>query len=116
MPAPQTMFPPPRLLCIYLFRKFVHVDGQGRRDSLDRLGVLRGRQVPGAPDYEKCVSGAIEFGYLESAEFQRVRRPRGPKYGELVTFVKNSTTSPGLRSLLDSLCRIPGCSHIPAAR
>lgn len=106
---------PATLQMLHLFRKFVHVDGQGRRDWLDRRGVVRGKRVPGAPNYEDCVSGAIEFGYLESEKgrFNLVRRPTGPRYGEMVSFVKSQIVSPGIRSLLDSLCRIPGCVHVP---
>jgi hypothetical protein len=95
----------------FLFRKFVYVDGQPRRDELDRRGLCRGRREPGAPGAEDCVDAAIQLGYLEERSFGRVGRPRGQKYGEIVTFVKNGQLSPGLRSLLDALCRIPGCRH-----
>jgi hypothetical protein len=31
----------------------------------------------------------------------------------MVAFVKSQVLSSGLRSLIDSLCRIPGCTHVP---
>jgi hypothetical protein len=98
---------------LFLFRKFIHVDGQGRRDSLDRRGVLRGRQEAGAPSTAECLSASIDFGYLEPREFNQVRRGGGVRYGEMVGFVKHQQLSPGLRSLLDSLCRAAGCPHVP---
>ncbi|OGA05206.1 MAG: hypothetical protein A3I00_08845 [Betaproteobacteria bacterium RIFCSPLOWO2_02_FULL_64_12] len=98
---------------LHLFMKFVHVDGQARRDALDRRAIVRGKQVPGAPAYEDCVSGALDVGYLEKAQFDRIRRPTGAAYGEMVNFVKGGIVSPGIRSLLGSLCRLPGCGHVP---
>ncbi len=100
---------------LFLFRKFIQVDGQPRRDSLDRRGVLRGRQEPGAPSTGDCLDAAIDFGYFQTRDFSQVRRAAGPGYGEMVTFVKSQSLTPGLRSLIDSLCRIPGCRHLPGA-
>ncbi len=106
---------PSSLQLLHLFRKFVHVNGQGRRDWIDRRGLERGRRVPGAPLYEDCISAALSFRYLEKGEFAVIRRPTGSYYGEMVSFVKNQVISSGIRSLLDSLCRVPGCVHISRA-
>ena len=38
---------------LFLFRKFIRNDGQGRRDTLDRRGVLRGRHESGAATTEE---------------------------------------------------------------
>jgi hypothetical protein len=99
------------LQMLHLFQKFVHLDGQGRRDSLPRRAVTRGRQVSGAPEYERCAQAAVEFGYLETAAFDHLCRPSGPRYGEIVSLVTRHMLSEGMRSLLDSLCRRPGCRH-----
>jgi hypothetical protein len=112
-PIPTTGPCPTTLQILHLLRKFVHVDGQPRRDSLPRQAVTRGRQVPGAPEYERCAEAVLEFGFLELAAFDHIRRPAGARYGEVVSLVKSQTLTPGLRSLLDSLCRIPGCAHVP---
>jgi len=98
---------------LVLFRKYVHVDGQGRRDAHARRSLLRGRQEPGGPSPEACLDAALDFGYLEPREFDQIRRATGPKYGEMVSFVKTQAVSGGLRSLLDGLCRAPGCPHVP---
>jgi len=98
---------------LVLFRKYIHVDGQPRRDSHDRRSLLRGRQEPGAPSPADCLASALDLGYLEAREFDQVRRATGSKYGEMVTFVKSQVLSPGLTSFLDSLCRAPGCAHVP---
>ena len=96
----------------HLFRKFVHVNGQGRRDELDRRGLERGRQYSGAPDPGECVDRVLRSGYLEEEpRFKRMRRPQGEKYGEIVNFVKGTEVSTGLMALLNSLCSKPGCRH-----
>ncbi len=98
---------------LVLFRKYIHVDGQPRRDSHDRRSLLRGRQEPGGPPPEDCLASAIDLGYLEARDFGQIRRATGSKYGEMVTYVKSQVLSPGLTSFLDSLCRAPGCAHVP---
>jgi len=97
---------------LFLFHKFIHVDGQARRDILDRRGILRGKQIPNAVSLEDCLNALIEFGYFEEKEHDRIRRASGPKYGEMVAFVKSQLISPQIKVLLDSLCRIPDCKHI----
>ena len=96
----------------HVFRKFVHVNGQARRDELDRRGVERGKHYTGAPDSRECVDRLLRAGYLEEERrLKRVRRPQGPLYGEIVDFVRGGETSTGLSRLLNSLCSKPGCHH-----
>ena len=97
---------------LHMFRKFVHVDGQARRDWLEERALTRGKQYANAPHYETCVKTTKEFGYLEAMHGGRIRRPQGSKYGAIVTFVKGGDISEGLRSLLESLCQVPGCRHV----
>jgi hypothetical protein len=107
---------PSRLQLLHLFRKFVHVDGQGRRDWLDPRAVTRGRQVGGAPPYERFARAAIEYGFLvEDPRAGQIRRGGNPLYGQMVSFVKTGALSDTIRSLLDSLCRLPGCAHAGAS-
>ncbi|HGE71638.1 TPA: hypothetical protein ENX78_12425 [Candidatus Poribacteria bacterium] len=97
-----------------LFRKFIHPDGQARRHSLDRRGVLRGKKEKAAESPEKFLQAAIDFGFLlEEEKGKQIKRSQGEKYGEMVSFIKNQTTSSSISSLLDSLCRIPNCRHVP---
>ena len=96
----------------HLFRKFVHLNGQARRDELDRRGLERGKQYAGAPDPGECVDRALRSGYLEEgSRLKRIRRPQGEKYGEVVNFVRGAEVSAGLTALLNSLCSKPGCGH-----
>ena len=96
----------------HLFRKFVHVSGQARRDELDRRGLERGKQYAGAPDAGECVDRALRSGYLEEeSRLKRIRRPQGEKYGEIVNFVMGAEVSAGLTAVLNSLCSKPGCRH-----
>ena len=96
----------------HLFRKFVHVNGQARRDELDRRGLERGKQYAGAPDPGECVDSALRSGYVEEeSRLKRIRRPQGEKYGEIVDFVRGAGVSVGLAALLNSLCSKPGCRH-----
>jgi len=96
----------------HVFRKFVHIDGQARRDELDRRGVERGKQYSGAPDSRECVERLLKAGYLEEdRRSRRIRRAQGPMYGEMVNFVSRGDVSTGLRTLLNVLCSKPGCQH-----
>ena len=97
----------------FLFRKFIHIDGQARRNSLDRRGVLRGKQEHNAPSTEDCLREAIWAGYLKEDEGkERIFRASGAKLGEMVALVKDQIASPDMKSMLDSLCKIPGCKHV----
>ena len=96
----------------HVFRKFVHLNGQARRDELDRRGVERGKHYSGAPDSGECVDRLLRTGYLEEERrLKRIRRPQGLLYGEIVDFVVRGELSSGLRSLLSVLCSKPGCQH-----
>jgi hypothetical protein len=98
---------------LHLFRKFVHVNGEARRNALDERALMRGARYQGATDAEDCLKAAVDFGYLKTkADLRsRISRPDGSRYGEIVTFVKGTQLSEGLRALLDSLCRGAGCQH-----
>ena len=100
----------------HLFGKFVRPNGAARRDRLDYRALERGKQVAGGPGYHTTVEKVLEFQYLEetsSASVKRkVKRPRGPRYGEIVQFMKNTRLSPGISDLLASLCQRPGCQHV----
>lgn len=99
---------------MFLFRKYVYPDGQARRNMLDRRGVLRGKKEKGAESPEEFLQAAIDFGFLiEEDKGKNIKRAQGDKYGEMVSFIKNQVASPSIASLLDSLCRIPNCRHVP---
>jgi hypothetical protein len=99
---------------LFLFGKFVRPNGEPRRDVLDRKGVLRGRKEKGADSSERFLEAAIEFEFLcQEEKGKQIKRARGEKYGEIVTFVKNQVPSRNIVTLLDSLCRIPNCPHVP---
>ncbi len=103
---------------LLLFGKFVYQDGNPRRDELDIRAATKGKYYQGAPEPIECIEAAVNFGYLERYspkgrhEYERVRRPKGSKYSELVKYVKAMSISPGIQDLLSSLCRIPNCVHV----
>lgn len=75
--------------------------------------MLRGHQEDKAASTDDILKAAIDFGYFsEEHVHDQIRRATGPLYAEMVNFVKNQTISANLKSLLDYLCRIPGCKHI----
>lgn len=98
---------------LFLFKKFIREDGKPRRDSLDKKGAIRGKQEINAASSNDCLESALEAGFFEILAHDRIRRASGSKYGEMVSFVKTQVLSPQIRSLLDSLCRVPNCTHIP---
>lgn len=97
----------------HIFQKFVRPSGMGRRDWLGWKGVLAGRRHD---DPELAARVAVQHGYLiREGVRDRVRRPGGELLREIVTFVRSMQLSPGLRALLDEVCQVEGCEHVPAA-
>ena len=97
-----------------VFRKYVHADGSGRRSELKHDALQRGRHYVGAPRPEECAKHCISYGYLQRPNHrQRVERATGGKYDEMVDFVKEWRLSMDIRSMLDSLCSVENCSHVP---
>ncbi|HLI63018.1 MAG TPA: pentapeptide repeat-containing protein [Terriglobales bacterium] len=102
---------PTTLQLLHLFRKFVHVNGQARRDSLDGRGIVRGKRYAGAPSYEDCVQSSCDMGFLVRNDLGGFDRPAGPLYAEMVAFVRDGALSSSLRNLLATLCQRPSCAH-----
>jgi hypothetical protein len=97
-----------------MFKKFVHDDGAGRRDQLPHLALSRGTIYKGAPTPSDCVSACIKAGFFEPPNFRNyVRRVAGEPYEEIVEFIKNWTLKPRLRTMIDEICPIKGCQHVP---
>ena len=97
-----------------LFRKYVHADGSGRRNELKSDALQRGRHYPDAPRPEECVRQCMTSGYLQRPNHrQRVERAAGRHYDEIVDYVKEWKISSGIRTMLDSLCSIDNCPHVP---
>ena len=99
-----------------LFRKFVYSDGSPRCDKLGERALIRGKRYPGAPTPEECIEECLRFGYLHGPDYRnRIGRARGDRYSDMVEFVTHWGLSPELRRLLDSLCSIDGCEHVPTS-
>ena len=97
-----------------MFKKFVHDDGAGRRDQLPHHALLRGTVYKGAPTPNDCVAACIKAGIIEPPNFRNyVRRVAGEPYDEVVEFIKNWTLKPRLRTMIDEICPIKGCQHVP---
>ena len=59
------------------------------------------------------MESAVRSGYLSyDRGFQRYYRSDGPRYSEMVEFVKRFEASEDLRFLLDDICDEIGCAHI----
>jgi len=97
-----------------LFSKFVRPNGQARRSWLDRRGTLAGRKIH---DPQAILTSTIRFRYLiQDSARDRIVRPEGDLYAEMVNYVKDLTLTRGLRALLSEACERPGCVHVPARR
>jgi hypothetical protein len=103
---------PAALQVRHLFGKFIRPNGQARRDWLDMKGVSSGKRYITKP--EEAVEASVRYGYLIKEEGRnRLNRPTGDNYSEMVSFVKDLRLAPGLRSLLDEVCDREGCQHVP---
>jgi hypothetical protein len=97
-----------------LFLKYVRPDGTGRRDDLPARALTRGKRVPTAASPEDFLAASLEAGYLQHIAWRdRVRRVPGDPYSEVVHFVRDWRLTPGLRNILDEICDIPNCRHVP---
>ena len=105
---------PAAMQLLVLFRKYVHANGSGRRNELKMDALLRGKHYPDAPRPEECVSQCMTYGYLQRPNHrQRVERAVGGHYDEIVGYVKEWKMSSNIRSMLNSLCSIDDCPHVP---
>jgi hypothetical protein len=96
------------------FGKYVHDDDTGRRDELPLNALTRGRVHPGAPMAADCVNACIRHEFLGALNYRnRVRRATGDAYNGIVEFVQEWQLSTELRAMIDELCPIRGCRHIP---
>lgn len=94
----------------HIFGKFILPSGQGRRDWLDRRGVLAGTRHA---DPEQVLKETLSHGYLKTDYRDRIVRPDGAAYAEAVGFVRELRLSDGLRALVTDVCRVPNCEHVP---
>ncbi len=99
-----------------LFLKFVGSDGQGHRSEMAEETLSRGKRHSNAPAPEECLEACIRTGYLQRLDWHnRVRRVPGEQYDDIIDFVKDWKLSGHMREMLDSLCTIKDCVHIPEA-
>lgn len=100
----------------YLFNKLVYADGTVRRSWLTRRAMLSGKRFHSSP--EDVLDTAIRHGYLREEERyrDRVHRPEGQLYSELVGFATRLQVTPGIRGVLDDVCEREDCSHVPTVQ
>jgi hypothetical protein len=104
-----------QLRCLFL--KYVYPDGKGRCDELSENALCRGKRLPGAPKPEECLKAAITHGYLQKPDWRgRVKRVSGDVYNDIVSFVRDWSIVPGMRTLLNRICESSGCNHVPDIR
>ena len=98
----------------HLFGKFIRPDGMSRRTWVGLSAIDRGARYIQGP--VKAVSDAtVRAEYLTpDSRLPRYRRADGPKYSEMVEFVKRLEASTDLRFLLDEICDESSCRHITA--
>lgn len=99
-----------------LFNKLVHPDGTVRRSWLDRKGMLSGKRFRRSP--EKVFEAAIRHGYFRQEERyrNRIHRPEGQLYRELVGFATSLQLTSGIKAVLDDVCYKDNCLHVPPVK
>jgi hypothetical protein len=99
-----------------IFTKFVNPDGSGRRDEMAAVIMSKGKQIRNAPSPDAMLDAAVKHGYiLRIAWHDRVKRVPGKLYDDMVDYVKQWKLSSHMRTLLDKMCDIPNCPHVPKA-
>ena len=95
----------------HLMLKFVRPDGSARRSRLDIRGAKAGKKYA---DPEAALIGAVRYGYLLADPGRdRVLRPEGDRYNEMVKFASRLEASPTMLELISDLCDQPACTHLP---
>ena len=99
-----------------LFNKLVYPDGTVRRTWLTRRAMLSGKRIHSSTT--DILDTAIKHRYLleEERYRDRIHRPEGPLYSELVGFATSLTTTPGIKALLDDVCDKEDCPHVPTVK
>ena len=95
----------------HLFGKFVRPNGVSRRTWVGSGALDRGtRHIQGSLSVVR--EATARAGYLTFEErFNRYHRASGPKYSEMVEFVRELKASGDIRSLLDDICEESNCRH-----
>ncbi len=113
----DSIAPAPVLPCLaaeqlrHLFGKYIRPDGTAKRKWVSSEAINRGSRYIRRP--EQVVDAAVRTEYLGfERSYDRYRRVDGPRYSEMVEFVKRLEASSDIRFLLDEICSEPGCSHI----
>ena len=97
-----------------LFKKFVGIDGTNSRDNIPSEAIARGKRIKGAPDPGECAKKCVAYGYLQGPDDRgRYNRIPGDKYDHMVDFVQKNKASDTIRAILDELCSIQNCRHLP---
>ena len=95
----------------HLFGKFIRPDGRARRSRVSTNVINRGTRYIQRP--EDALDASVRAGYLSfDRGFHRYHRPDGPKYSEMVEFVRRFEASSDIRFLLDDTCEEVNCSHM----
>ena len=104
---------PAALQLRHMFGKFVDERGHGHRMEHAARSLARGKKFVGAAVHEDLIGRAISEGYLvEIPRNQKVSRPRGDLYGEMVKFRTDLELSQGIRGVLDQTCPLRDCPHV----
>ena len=95
----------------HLFGKYIRPDGTAKRKWVGSEAINRGSKYIQRPEH--AVEAAVRAEHLVfERKFDRYYRADGPRYSEMVEFVKRSEASADIRFLLDELCGEMSCAHI----
>ncbi len=96
----------------YFFNKLVYPNGTAKRSWLSKRAMLAGKSFHDSP--EEMLDAAIRHGYLIEEKFRdRIQRPGGDLYSEVVGYATSLKLTSRLRAVLDDVCEGESCSHIP---
>lgn len=97
----------------FFCNKFIYPEGTPRRSVINRKGILAGKRVH--PDPEKILEGMVSHGFLHEEERfrDRLHRPEGDLYAEMVTYATELRMGPRIKVLLDDICEETRCLHVP---
>jgi len=100
-----------------LFKKFINLDGSGKRTENHKLNLLRGKQFPKSPRPEVILKACIKYEFFQLSQKQDwIRRSSGNLFGDMSRFVRDLESTDSIQKLVNNLCHVSGCDHFPKLR
>jgi hypothetical protein len=100
-----------------VFLRYIDSRGKQKRDNIPMSALSQGGfKRRDAASIDECIRASIRYKYLQKEARNRIRRVPGDAYTEMRQFITDWKLSIELKKMLDQLCPIKDCMHLPGLR